>query len=122
AGAFGYTSSNNTSHSGPFSATTHVTSGGATAGNTAAVTIAGTGVATAAAPPTIAKSFNNTHVFVGETALLTFTLGNPAGNTVALTGVGFTDTLPAGLFADNQTAVNTCGGTVSVVPGSGISL
>ena len=41
AGAFGYTSSNNTSFTGAFSATTHVTAGGATAGNTSTVTVAG---------------------------------------------------------------------------------
>jgi len=41
AGAFGYTSSNNTSFTGAFSATSHITSGGATAGNTSTVTVAG---------------------------------------------------------------------------------
>jgi len=41
AGAFGYTSSNNTSFTGAFSASTHITDGGAQAGNTSTVTVAG---------------------------------------------------------------------------------
>jgi hypothetical protein len=41
AGAFGYTSSNSTSFTGAYSATTHVTAGGAAAGNTSTVTVAG---------------------------------------------------------------------------------
>jgi hypothetical protein len=40
-GGFGYTSSNATSFTGAYSATTHVTSGGATAGNSSTVTVAG---------------------------------------------------------------------------------
>jgi hypothetical protein len=41
AGAFGYTSSSNTSFTGAFSATSHITSGSALAGNTSSVTVAG---------------------------------------------------------------------------------
>jgi hypothetical protein len=41
AGAFGYTSSSNVSSTGSFSATSHITAGGATAGNTSSVTVAG---------------------------------------------------------------------------------
>ena len=41
AGAFGYTSSHNTSFTGAYSATSHVTAGGAPAGNSSAVTVAG---------------------------------------------------------------------------------
>ena len=41
AGAFGYTSSNNTSFTGAFSATSHLTSNGSTLGNTGTVTVAG---------------------------------------------------------------------------------
>lgn len=47
----------------------------------------------------------------GEQATLTFTLTNPAGNTVPLTGVSFTDALPAGLGVP-AAAVGTCGGTL----------
>jgi hypothetical protein len=41
AGAFGYTSSHNTAATSAYSATTHVTSGGAPAGNASTVTVAG---------------------------------------------------------------------------------
>jgi len=46
AGLFGYTSSNSTSLTGAFSATSHVTTGGAAAGNTSTVTVAGAAVPT----------------------------------------------------------------------------
>ena len=41
AGAYGYTSSHNTSFTGAYSATTHITAGGAAAGNSSTVTVAG---------------------------------------------------------------------------------
>jgi len=49
------------------------------------------------APPSIAKAFNPTSTQLNNTSLLTFTITNPAANTVAETGVAFTDTLPTGL-------------------------
>ncbi len=60
-------------------------------GNTASATL------TVVSPPTISKAFSSITTFNGSTVTLTFTLIAPSGNTVALTGVAFTDNLPAGL-------------------------
>ena len=75
--------------------------------------------APAVAPPTIAKAFGAASIVVNGTTTLTFTLTNPNPG-IALTGVGFTDTLPAGLVVATPNGLaNTCGGTVTAVAGSG---
>src|SRR5262249_15697123 len=102
---------------------------GTTAGNksnsvTASDTTAGTGNTASAslivvAPPSIAKAFNPTSIPVNGTSTLTFTITNPAANTVAEAGVAFTDNLPAGLVVATPNALtNTCGGTPTAVAGS----
>ena len=50
----------------------------------------------APAPPTLLSSFTPTSITAGGTSALAFTVTNPNAST-ALSGVGFTDTLPAGL-------------------------
>ena len=62
----------------------------------------------AVAPPTIAKAFGATSIVVNGTTTLTFTLTN-ANPVAALSGVGFTDSLPAGLVVVNG-STPTCGG------------
>jgi len=76
-----------------------------------------TGCATPA-PPTITKAFSPNPIAVGGSSTLTFTLTNP--NSVALTGVTFTDALPTGLeVASTPAAGTTCGGAPTWAPAAG---
>ncbi len=70
---------------------------------------------TVVAPPSISKAFSPASVPVGQTSTLTFTITNPAANTVALTVAGFTDNFPNSpnlVVATPLTTTNTCGGTL----------
>ena len=68
-------------------------------------------------PPTISKAFGAAQITVGQTTSLTFTLKNP--NTFSLTGVGFTDTFPAGIAtAVPVTTTNSCSGGHAGTTGS----
>ncbi|HZU31819.1 MAG TPA: hypothetical protein VFB79_11930, partial [Candidatus Angelobacter sp.] len=95
--------------------TSAVTSTEGGTGGTASASI------TVIAPPSIAKVFNPTSIALNATTSLTFTITNPAANTVALTGVAFTDTLPTGLTVANSSAT-VCGGTLTTTAPTGIAL
>ncbi|MGA7238599.1 MAG: CSLREA domain-containing protein [Bryobacteraceae bacterium] len=87
--------------------TGNITSTEGGSGSTASASV------TVMAAPSIAKSFNPTTIAVNDTSLLTFTVTNPAANAVSLTGVGFTDAIPAGLTVTSGTS-GQCGGTLAV--------
>jgi uncharacterized repeat protein (TIGR01451 family) len=72
------------------------------------------------APPIISKNFGATNLLTNGTISLSFTISNP-NNFADLTGVAFTDTLPAGLLvADPNGLTGTCGGgTITAIVGSG---
>lgn len=74
------------------------------------VTITGCGVPAPA--PTIAKSFLANPAVVNGTSTLQFTLNNNAVGNVALTGVAFSDVLPASLTVGDSTSA-ACGGTLT---------
>jgi len=84
------------------------------------VFLAGTFRFAAVTAPTLTKAFGGTNVAVNGTTSLTFTVTNTnAGGTV--TGLGFTDTLPAGLLVatPNGLAGSCGGGTITATAGSG---
>ncbi len=72
-----------------------------------------------AAAPTLTASFNPRAVSAGSTVPLTFTLTNPNSGT-ALTGISFTDPLPAGLAlaTPNGLTGSAGGGTITATAGS----
>ena len=71
-------------------------------------------------PATLAKGFSDATLTIGSTTRLTWTLSNP--DAAAQSGIGFTDTLPAGLVvATPANVASTCGGTVSAA-GAVVSL
>jgi hypothetical protein len=76
-------------------------------------------VVAAVAPPTIAKAFGAGSIAVGGTTSLSFTITNPNAST--LTGIGFSDTLPAGLLVSTPNGLTgICGGgTITATAGSG---
>ncbi len=85
--------------------TTAVTSNQGGSGGTASASIA------VVAPPAISAAFAASRVQLNTSTNLRFTITNPAANTVALTGVGFADTLPSGLAVSNPSVVTgSCGG------------
>jgi len=72
------------------------------------------------APPSISKAFVPALIGVNSTSALSFTITNPAANTVAQAGVAVTDTLPANLVVATPNGLTgSCGGTVTAVAGSG---
>jgi hypothetical protein len=67
----------------------------------------------------ISKMFSPAKILPGGTASVSFVIQNPNPLT-ALTGVGFTDSLPAGLVVATPSAlISTCGGTAAATVGSG---
>jgi hypothetical protein len=71
--------------------------------------------------PTMSEAFNPTSVVPNTNSTVTFTLGNPPANTISLTGVAFSDTLPTGLKVSTPSnASTTCNSsTVTATAGSG---
>ena len=70
-------------------------------------------------PPTFLKEFLFSPIATGGETLLGFTINNMAG--VGISDIAFTDTLPAGLLVNLERAViDTCGGTLTATPGTGV--
>jgi hypothetical protein len=71
------------------------------------------------APPTLSKVFGAASMPLNGSTSLSFTINNPNAAT-SLTGVGFTDTLPAGLVVSTPNGLTgSCGGgTITATAGS----
>jgi hypothetical protein len=71
-------------------------------------------------PPIITKAFNPPTIGVGMFSFLTFTIVNP--NALPLTGLGFSDTLPAGVVVANPNGLSgSCpGATPTAIPNSNV--
>ena len=96
-----------------------ITVGAVTATNAGASTVSASAQVIATSPATIAKSFSPASVPVNTVSSTGFTVSNP--NTVALTGVAFTDNLPAGLVvAASPSPFNGCGGTLAATAGGSV--
>jgi hypothetical protein len=109
-----------------FSVNVTATSGGVKVNQTGPITAAGGGsgavasaIVTVVVPPVITKAFGGGTVPINHSTSLTFAITNPNA-TVALTGVGFTDTLPAGLVVTTPNGLTgSCGaGAITAVAGS----
>ncbi len=90
-----------------------VTSTEGSTGNTSTANI------TVVAPPVLTKSFGAASIPLTGSTSLSFTVQNNNG-TVALTGIGFSDTLPAGLVISSPNGLaGTCGGgAITATPGN----
>ncbi|MFZ5911268.1 MAG: sortase domain-bontaining protein [Chloroflexota bacterium] len=77
----------------------------------------------AVSPPSLSKTFTPPTIFVGETSALAIRINNNDVDT-NLTGVTYTDNLPAGLEIANPVGLNltNCGAGATVTDGSGGSL
>jgi len=70
------------------------------------------------APPSIAKAFSAANVAQNSKVNVSFTIVNPNA-AATLTGISFTDSLPAGLVVATPNNLNSnCGGTFTAVAGS----
>jgi arabinogalactan endo-1,4-beta-galactosidase len=75
-------------------------------------------------PPTIAMTFGGASVNINGSTTLNFALSNPNGS-LALSGIGFTDTLPSGLVVSTPNGLTgTCGSGMitAAAGGNNISL
>jgi hypothetical protein len=95
------------------------TTGAITSNESGLGAISNTVFVTVVVPPTLDKAFGASRIPLNGSTSLTFKINNPNTN-IMLTGIAFTDNLPAGLVVTNPSRLSsTCGGTATAVSGSG---
>ena len=109
--------------------TVNVPAGGGSVTNNVAVTgggeydttnNSGSDVTLVVAPVVLSEAFTTGYTPVNVATTMTFTVTNPAANTIGQNAIAFSDTLPAGLVVAATPAMfSTCGGTTTAVAGSG---
>lgn len=72
-------------------------------------------------PPTLVESFGASLIGLDGTTTLSFTITDPAANADTLTGVGFTDTLPAGLLVSSPNGLSGSCGAGAIVANAATS-
>ena len=84
------------------------------------IVMANLAVASVVSPPVITKSFGAATIPLFGSTSLSFSVTNPATNSVSVSGIGFTDPLPAGLVVSSPSGLaGSCGGgTITATPGS----
>jgi uncharacterized repeat protein (TIGR01451 family) len=73
-------------------------------------------------PPTFSKNFGTSSIVVGQTSLQNVVITNPASNPGSLTGIAFTDILPAGITVASGSASSCNTGTVTTTAPSTVTL
>ena len=66
--------------------------------------------------PTFSRAYSPSPIFVDQTSTLTYTVDN-SGSTQGITGIQFSDNLASDLVIESQNG-NTCGDTLTAVPGT----
>lgn len=72
------------------------------------------------AAPVLQKLFDRSPILTTQTAQLSFQISNP-NQSATLTGIAFTDNLPAGLTVGNSGPIAICGGTLTTTAPSTVS-
>jgi uncharacterized repeat protein (TIGR01451 family) len=107
---------------GPYNNCVSILTGNAGQGNQSCALLTVVAAPPILTPPSIGKAFGAASVILGGSTTLTFTLNNT--NNAALTGVGFIDTLPAGLAISTPNGLvgNTCTppGTITATAGAAV--
>jgi uncharacterized repeat protein (TIGR01451 family) len=87
---------------------------------TGATTSYATAPMTVVAPPILGEAFSPLSILIGQTSTLSFSITNP-NQSNSLSGIGFSDPLPAGVTVATSGPSSICGGTLTTTAPSSVS-